>query len=141
MRTGRRIEQGKNHQPHKGKPRNWRTREDPFASVWDKELVPILNANPELKPTTLLLYLQEKYPEEYNQSHLRTLQRRVKQWKATCGPHKEVMFPQVHRPGEMGLSDFTHFQEATITIAGKPFNHLLYHYRLAGAWMAVRSSC
>ncbi len=50
----------------------------------------MLGANPELKPTTLLLYLQEKYPEEYQQSHLRTLQRRVKQWKANCGPPKEV---------------------------------------------------
>ena len=138
MRTGRRIEKG-NHQPHKGKPRNWRTREDPFAPVWETELVPMLCVNPELKPTTLLLYLQEKYPEEYKQSHLRTLQRRVKQWKAICGPPKEVMFPQVHRPGEMGLSDFTHFKEATITIAGKPFNHLLYHYRLAySGWQYVQ---
>ncbi len=138
VRTGRRIEKG-NHQPHKGKPRNWRTREDPFAPVWETELVPMLCVNPELKPTTLLLYLQEKYPEEYKQSHLRTLQRRVKQWKAICGPPKEVMFPQVHRPGEMGLSDFTHFKEATITIAGKPFNHLLYHYRLAySGWQYVQ---
>ncbi len=62
VRTGRRIEKG-HHQPHKGKPRNWRTREDPFALVWEKELVPMLCVNPELKPTTLLLYLQEKYPQ------------------------------------------------------------------------------
>ncbi|MBE9171128.1 hypothetical protein IQ238_27650 [Pleurocapsales cyanobacterium LEGE 06147] len=54
----------------------------------------MLNTNPELKPTTLLLYLQEKYPEEYNQSHLRTLQRRVKQWKATCGPPEKLCFPK-----------------------------------------------
>ena len=99
----------------------------------------MLSVNPELKPTTLLLYLQEKYPEEYQQSHLRTLQRRVKQWKATCGPPKEVMFPQVHQLGEMGLSDFTHFQSATITIGGEPFKHLLYHYRLAySGWQYVR---
>ena len=138
VRTGRRIERG-NHQPSKGKPRHWRTREDPFALVWEQELVLMLGANPELKPTTLLLYLQEKYPGEYQQSHLRTLQRRVKQWKATCGPPKEVMFPQVHQPGEMGLSDFTHFQSATITIGGEAFKHLLYHYRLAySGWQYVR---
>lgn len=49
------------------------------------------------------------------------LQKRVQQWKATAGPPKEVMFPQEHQPGEMGLSDFTHFKQATITIGGKPF--------------------
>lgn len=51
VRTGRRIERG-NHQPTLGKPRHWRTREDPFALVWESELVPMLCANPELKPTT-----------------------------------------------------------------------------------------
>jgi len=31
----------------------------------------------------------------------------------------------------MGLSDFTQLKQVEITIAGKPFAHLLYHYRLA----------
>lgn len=50
-------------------------------------------------------------------------------WLAVSGPPKEVMEEQQHRPGEMGLSDFTEFKAATITINGQPFDHLLYHYR------------
>jgi hypothetical protein len=49
------------------------------------------------------------------------------------------MFAQEHRPGERGLSDFTRFKAATITIDGQPFDHLLYHYRLAySGWQYVR---
>ncbi|NJO93472.1 MAG: hypothetical protein HC820_02255 [Hydrococcus sp. RM1_1_31] len=56
---------------------------------------------------------------------MRTLQKRVREWKATFGPPKEVMFEQQHLPAQMGLSDFTQFKEATITIEGKSFDHLL----------------
>ncbi len=83
-------------------------------------------------------YLQQKYPGKYGQS-LRTLQRRVQQWKASSGPPKEVMFEQVHRPGVMGLSDFTKLKQVEITIAGKPLEHLLYYYRLAySGWQYVQ---
>lgn len=41
------------------------------------------------------------------------------------------MFELRHSPGMMGLSDFTQLKEIEITIAGKPFEHLIYHYRLA----------
>jgi len=44
-----------------------------------------------------------------------------------------------HQPGEMGLSDFTQLKQVEITIAGKPFAHLLYHYRLAySGWQCVQ---
>jgi len=70
---------------------------------------------------------------------LRTLQRRVQQWRATAGPAKEVLFELEHRPGAMGLSDFTHFKQTQITIGGKPFEPLLYHYRLAySGWQYVQ---
>ena len=138
VRTGRRIETGE-HQPQKGKARDWRTREDPLESVWESELKPLLISQPQLRPMTLWEYLQEKYPGQYGRSILRTLQRRVRQWKATSGPPKEVMFTQEHQPGELGLSDFTHFKQATITINGKPLKHLLYHYRLAySGWQYVQ---
>ena len=138
MRTGRRIEKGE-HQPKRGKPRDWRTRKDPLVNVWESELVPMLERQPQLQPMTLFDYLQEKYPGRYDRSKLRTLQKRVQQWKATSGPPKEVMFEQEHRPGEMGLSDFTHFKQAAITIERKPFDHLLYHYRLAySGWQYVQ---
>jgi len=45
MSTGGRIEKG-THQPQRGKPRHWRTRQAPLAEVWESELVPMKRANP-----------------------------------------------------------------------------------------------
>jgi hypothetical protein len=138
VRSGRRIEKGE-HRPSRGRPHDWRTRRDPLAGVWEQELVPMLERQPQLQALTLLEYLQQKYPEQYGRSVLRTLQRRVRQWRATSGPGKEVMFDLKHHPGEMGLSDFTHFKQVEITINGEPFEHLLYHYRLAySGWQYVQ---
>lgn len=114
VRTGRRIEKGE-HQPFQGKPRYWRTREDPYAEVWETEIVPMLEREPQLRPMTIFEDLQQKYPGKYPPSKLRTLQKRVSEWKAANGPPKEVMFAQEHQPGVMGLSDFTHFKQTTIT--------------------------
>ncbi|WP_410500342.1 hypothetical protein [Chroococcidiopsis sp. SAG 2025] len=84
-------------------------------------------------------YLQQKYPGKYGQSIVRTLQRRVQQWKATSGPAQSVMFELEHQPGVMGLSDFTKLKQVQVTIGGQPFEHLLYHYRLAySGWQYVQ---
>ena len=113
-RSGRVIEKG---QRKESMPiRHWRTRKDPFAEVWQEELVPFLEASPSLMAITLLEYLQVKYPESYPDSLLRTLERRVKNWRAIYGPDKEVMFRQTHEPGRLGLSDFTKLKGITITI-------------------------
>ena len=37
----------------------------------------------------------------------RTLERRIRAWRALNGEAREVMFRQVHEAGRMGLSDFT----------------------------------
>jgi hypothetical protein len=129
-RSGRSIEQCKRTDPAK-RARDWRTRPDPLASVWESELAPMLEQTPTLQAITLLEYLQSKYPEEYPDSVWRTLQRRVKTWQALNGPEKEVMFCQTHEPGRQGLSDFTLLKKFQVTISGKPFGHLLYHFRLA----------
>jgi hypothetical protein len=98
----------------------------------------MLEQEPRLEPMTLFEYLQEQYPGYYD-SQLRTLQRRVEQWKAAHGKPKEVMFQMRHSPGEMGLSDFTQLKGMTITVKGHPFAHLLYHYRLAfSGWQYVQ---
>ena len=128
-RTGQRIESGR-HRPNRGRAHDWRTREDPLAAVWEAELEPMLRREPRLTPTTLYEYLQEHYPGQYSQV-LRTLQRRVKAWKAVHGPAPEVMFELRHEPGVMGISDFTELKGIEITINGQPFEHLIYHYRLA----------
>jgi len=138
VRSGSRIEHG-THQPERERPHDWRTRPDPLAQVWQNELVPMLERQPKLQAMTLFEHLQQHYPGQYGRSVLRTLQRRVQQWKATAGPPKEVMFALEHRPGDLGLSDFTHFKQAEITIKGAPFVHLLYHYRLAySGWQYVQ---
>lgn len=138
VRTAYRIEH-QIHQPRSPMPRTYRTRPDPLATIWHAELLPLLQQNPTLRPITLWEYLQQKYPEQYPQSLLRTLQRRIQQWLALEGPPKPVIFRQTHPPGRMGLSDFTELKQATITIAGQPFPHLLYHFRLAhSGWSYVQ---
>ena len=104
IRTGRRIEKGEHSVK---KERHWRTRDDPLAAVWESELVLMLKKEPALTGLTLWEYLDEKYPEQYPHRLLRTLQRRVKHWRATQGPDKEVMFRQSVPAGHQGLSDFS----------------------------------
>lgn len=84
-RTGRLIEQGK-RLPPETKERHWRTRKDPLGEVWDSVIEPMLKASPELQAITLLEYLQREYPGKYGDGVLRTLQRRVKQWRILHGP-------------------------------------------------------
>jgi transposase InsO family protein len=135
-RTGRRVEREGGVGGRK--PRHWRTRRDPFEAVWD-EVAERLGAEPFLDALTLLEWLQERYPEAYPDHLLRTLQRRVKAWRALYGPDKEVMFPQAHEPGQRALSDFTQLKDTVITIGGLVLVHLLYHFRLAfSGWCHAR---
>ena len=76
----------------------WRTRADVFKGVWG-ELGELLKINPGLEAKTLFDYLQRQYPGRFQEGQLRTLQRRVKVWRATEGPVKEVFFAQQHHPG------------------------------------------
>ena len=110
-------------------PRTWRTREDPFQDVWP-ELEGMLRLNSGLEAKTLFLDLQRRFPGRYPDGQLRTLQRRLKYWRATEGPPKEVFFAQIHEPGRLCASDFTHMAELGVTIASEPFDHLVYHFVL-----------
>jgi len=64
--------------------RTWRTRPDPLATVWP-ELQVELERAPGLQALTLLALLQDRYPGQFGNELLRTLQRRVKQWRAAGG--------------------------------------------------------
>jgi hypothetical protein len=110
-------------------PHTWRTREDPFQDVWP-ELEGMLRLNPGLQAKTLFLDLQRRFPGRFPDGQLRSLQRRLKHWRATDGPPKEVFFAQTHEPGRLCASDFTHMTELNVTIAGEPFDHLVYHFVL-----------
>lgn len=129
-RSAREIESGRRRDP-RAKQRDWRTRADPLAEVWEEQLLPLLEATPNLQPITLLEHLQDKWPDKYPDSLLRTLQRRVKQWRTISGPEKEVMFRQVHPPGKQGLSDFTLLKNVVITVNNSILAHRLYHFRLS----------
>ena len=113
----------------KKQERTWRTREDPFEEDWS-EVQLKLEINPGLEAKTLFEWLQRTCPGRYSDGQVRTLQRRIRQWRALEGPAKEVFFNQHHKPGELCESDFTHMSGLGITINGIPFNHLLYHFVL-----------
>lgn len=106
-----------------------RTRVDAFEEVWG-ELKELLEVNPGLEAKTLFDYLQRRYAGRFADGQLRTLQRRLKVWRATEGPAKEVFFAQQHHPGRLSASDFVHMSVLDITIQGQSFPHLLYHFVL-----------
>jgi transcriptional regulator with XRE-family HTH domain len=107
-------------------PRAHRTRSEPFVEDWPW-IQAQLERDSALQAHTLFALLCEKRPGQYQQGQLRTLQRRIATWRALHGPDREVMFEQVHLPGQLAQSDFTHMDDLAITIAGVPFPHLLYH--------------
>jgi len=114
------------------KSRAWRTRKDPFEDVWDAEILPLLRDDDgaALEATTILDELMRRYPERFEAGHLRTLQRRMRDWRALHGPEREVYFAQEHVPAHQAAYDFTCCNELRITIAGAAFPHLLFHLLL-----------
>ena len=123
-KTARKFVQGGKLPSELVEPRDWRTREDPFAEHW-QEVEALLRESPAFEAKTLFEVLVEKYDGRYDEGQLRTLQRRVKTWRAEHGPDKEVMLAQQHRPGEAAQTDFTWATELAVTIAGQVFVHML----------------
>lgn len=108
---------------------SWRTRADPFEEVWE-EVRAKLVVNPGLQAKTLFMDLQRRHPGRFEEGQQRTLQRRVKVWRALEGPAKEVFFPQEYKPGELCESDFTELGSLGVTLQGQGFDHLVYHFVL-----------
>jgi hypothetical protein len=124
-----RFEKDRRLPSKKREPRD-RRRPDPLADVWDGEIVAMLEAAPGLRPVAIFEELRRRHPE-IGAKVRRTLERRIRAWRAIHGPDREVIFRQEHPPGRLGLSDFTDTGELAITIAGAPLAHRLYHFRLA----------
>jgi len=117
--------------------RDWRTRTDPFAEVWPAVEAQLQTA-PALQAKTLFAWLQRQHPGRFADGQLRSLQRRIHDWRAMHGPAKEVYFDQVHHPGRLCASDFTHMDSLGVTIGGQPFPHLVYHLVLTYSnWESV----
>ena len=132
-RAARKWQQGPLPSATKVVARDWRTRPDPFAEVWAAEVEPLLCADKEgkLEAKTLFEELCRRQPGQFDEGQLRTLQRRVRLWRAEHGPAKEVYFPQEHVPGRMGAIDFTHANELGVTILGSVFRHMFFQLVLA----------
>ena len=112
------------------KPPRGRRRPDPLAGIFDEEVVPILETTPDIRPVGVFEELRRRHPE-LNPGVRRTLERRIRVWRASHGAEKDVIFRQKHEPGRQGLSDFTHMGSLGVSIAGQSLDHRLYHFRLA----------
>src|SRR5690349_17967744 len=62
------------------RPRHWRTRKDPFEQVWST-VCGWLESDPDATGKDLFERLQREYLSVFPDGQLRTLQRRVKQWR------------------------------------------------------------
>ena len=115
--------------PSQKKARRERRRADPLAEVWDSEVVPLLKDAPGLRPIAIFEELCRRHPD-LSAGTRRTLERRIRGWRAVNGEDREVIFRQEHPPGRMGLSDFTEIADLGVTIAGQNLDCRLYHFRL-----------
>jgi hypothetical protein len=127
--TAYRIEADPRLPSQKRVPRG-RRRPDPLAGIWDSEIVPQLIAAPGIRAVAIFEEMCRRHPK-IGPGVRRTLERRIRAWRAVNGPEQDVIFRQEHPPGRLGLSDFTDMGKLAITVAGQPLGHRLYHFRLA----------
>jgi len=139
-RTARKYEQAGALPSALKRPHEWQTRSNPFEEDWPW-VVEQLERDPALQSTTLFALLCERHPDRYRPTQDRTLRRHIARWRALHGPDKDIIFEQVHTPGERAQSDFTHMDDLGVTIAGEPFPHLIYHFVLTYSNVEAASIC
>ena len=129
LRTAYRIENEPRLPSQMPRPRG-RRRPDPLIAIFDIEIVPMLEAAPDLRPIAIFEEMQRRHPEVPDGVR-RTMERRIRQWRAMNGKDRDVIFRQVQEPGRLGLSDFTEMGDLAVRVAGADLDHRLYHFRLA----------
>ena len=129
LRTAYRIENDPRLPSQTASPRG-RRRPDPLIAIFDAEIVPMLEAAPGLRPIAIFEEMQRRHPD-LPEGVRRTMERRIRQWRALHGKDRDVIFRQVQEPGRMGLSDFTEMRDLAVRVAGIELDHRLYHFRLA----------
>jgi len=77
------------HQKNTSRTHNWRTREDPFKEVWP-DVLHWLQRDPDTTAKNLFQRLQKDHPGRYADGQLRTLQRRVGEWRQIMA--KELVY-------------------------------------------------
>jgi len=116
--------------PSQKQVKRGRRRPDPLAAIWESEIVPMLRLAPGLRPIAIFEEMGRRHPE-IDFGVRRTLERRVRAWRALNGPERDVIFRQEPVPGQLGLSDFTDMRDLGVLVAGERLDHRLYHFRLA----------
>jgi hypothetical protein len=89
----------------------------------------MLKSAPGIRAIAVLEEIRRRHPE-LARGIRRTLERRMRRWRALAGPEQDVIFRQEHEPGRLGLSDFTDMSGLGIMVAGVALEHRLYHFRL-----------
>ena len=99
------------HRKEEPKTRYWRTREDPFKDVWTDILL-WLQQEPDSIAKVMLQKLNDKYPGQFGGKLLRTLQRRIGEWRRTMARRLVLE----------GVEEWTDVQAITATTpaAGQP---------------------
>jgi len=92
------------HRKRSTGPRTYRTRVDPFEAVW-LQVQQWLNERPDANAKDLFLRLQECMPGAFPPGQLRTLQRRVKQWRSEIARQLVLGFEsQAEMHGDMSVA-------------------------------------
>ena len=122
--AGYRINKDSRLPSEKIKVKRARRRPDPLAGIFEEQVVPMLENCPNLRAVSVYEELMRLNPQ-LEPGVRRTLERRVRDWRAQYGPQQEVIFRQRQEPGRMGISDFTDMNRIGVTIGGCEFDHKL----------------
>ena len=83
------------HRNKPASPRAWRTRTDPFKKVWP-EVLGWLQDAPDTTAKELFEELQHAHPDYFRPGQLRTLQRRVREWRHAMA--RELIYTGLEKP-------------------------------------------
>src|ERR1700749_4850562 len=76
--------------PSQKKTPRGRRRPDPLATVWDSEIVPMLEAALDIRAVGIFEEIRRRHPE-LSTGVRRTLERRIANWRAHNGPDRDVI--------------------------------------------------
>jgi len=90
-------------QPVAAQDRSWVRGERSSRSLLAERPFPLLAKDSALQAVTLRHHLQGAHPLAFPDDRIRrTLERRVRQWRALSGPEHCIIFRQTPEPGYMG---------------------------------------
>lgn len=105
------------HRERKRKPHDWRTRKVPLEAVWLK-LLSWFGERPDQSAKMLFNRLHGEHPGEFDHNQLRTLQRRMCQWRLQRGAQARLRRPQ-RRSCRRSRCSVAHADQRTIHRGGR----------------------